>query len=206
MRRRRPTALLRRSMIVAVVAILTIAHGLFTYARAQDFDDEVLLIDPREGVLRSDVAENVAFLREVLPQAETFAFVSDQTPHFRGYAGGTDGDEGTLVGFALFTADVVPDIWGYKGRIRMLVGMDTTGTLINLRMMYHSEPFGYFSIDIPHFFEQFRNASVLDPLEVGEDIDAVSQATITVTSATRAIRQSARRMAREFLAERADKD
>ena len=40
-------------------------------------------------------------------------------------------------------------------------------------------------------------------MTVGTDIDAVSSATITNDSAVRAIRESARRMAREFLAERA---
>ena len=36
-------------------------------------------------------------------------------------------------------------------------------------------------------------------LEVGEDIDAVSRATFTVTTATHAIRQGARQLAREWL-------
>jgi Na+-translocating ferredoxin:NAD+ oxidoreductase RnfG subunit len=40
------------------------------------------------------------------------------------------------------------------------------------------------------------------PMTVGNDIDAVSRATITNNSAVRAIRESARRMAREFIAER----
>ena len=51
--------------------------------------------------------------------------------------------------------------------------------------------------------EQFNTRQILDPLEVGVDIDAVSRATITVEAATRAIRQGARQLAREFLAEQA---
>ena len=85
----------------------------------------------------------------------------------------------------------------------MLVGMDTEGRLVDVQVVYHYEPFGYFSIDRPKFATQFRNKSILDPLEVGEDIDAVSRATITVTAATRAIRQGARLLAREFLAQQA---
>ncbi len=81
--------------------------------------------------------------------------------------------------------------------------MDLGGTLLNLSVVYHNEPFGYFSIDLPKFIEQFRGKSVLDQLSVGDDIDAVSRATITNNSAVRAIRDSARRMAREFLVERA---
>jgi hypothetical protein len=41
--------------------------------------------------------------------------------------------------------------------------------------------------------------AVLDPFKVGEDIDAISRASITNLSATRAIRNSARRMATQYL-------
>jgi len=34
---------------------------------------------------------------------------------------------------------------------------------------------------------------------VGDDIDAISTATLTVTAATRAVRNAARRIARQFL-------
>ena len=81
--------------------------------------------------------------------------------------------------------------------------MDTRGTLIGVQVVHHYEPFGYFSIDRPGFPEQFVGKSILDPLEVGKDIDAVSRATITVEAATRAIRRGARQLVRDFLAEQA---
>ena len=56
-------------------------------------------------------------------------------------------------------------------------------------------------MDRPEFPDQFVGKSILDPLEVGQDIDAVSRATITVEAATRAIRQGARQLAGEFLAQ-----
>jgi hypothetical protein len=46
---------------------------------------------------------------------------------------------------------------------------------------------------------QFTGKSVRAPFRLGEDIDAVSRATITMTSAVRAIRDSSRAMARQFL-------
>ncbi|HIN12387.1 MAG TPA: FMN-binding protein [Acidobacteria bacterium] len=48
-----------------------------------------------------------------------------------------------------------------------------------------------------------RAVAPVDESTTAEDIDAVSRATITVTAATRAIRQGARLLAREFLAEQA---
>ena len=150
-------------------------------------------------------ADEVA-LRTLIPQADSFELVETHLRHFRAYTQSASGGDPTLVGFAFFTTDVTPRLYAYKGRITLLVGMDTAGRLIDVQVVYHYEPFGYFSIDPPEFAAQFKNKSILDPLEVGEDIDAVSRATITVTAATRAIRQGARLLAREFLAEQdADK-
>jgi transcriptional regulator of nitric oxide reductase len=138
-------------------------------------------------------------LRRLMPQADRFELVETGARHFRGY-GAVAGHEPALVGLAFFTTDLAPRVYAYKGRITMLVAMDTAGRLIGVRVVHHYEPFGYFSIDLPAFADQFRAKSILDPLEVGDDIDGVSRATITVTAATRAIRQAARQLAREFLA------
>lgn len=81
----------------------------------------------------------------------------------------------------------------------MLVGLDTKGRLAGVVIGEHHEPYGDFSIDRPEFAAAFRNKDVRDPFRLGEDIDAVSRATITMSSAVRAIRGSARRMARQFL-------
>ena len=146
---------------------------------------------------------DAAALRALIPQADSFELVETSSRHFRAYAQPASGEDPMLIGFAFFTTDLTPRLYAYKGRITMLVGMDTAGALINVEVIYHYEPFGYFSIDLPRFVEQFRHKSILDPLQVGEDIEAVSRATITVTTATRAIRQGARQLAREFLAQQA---
>ena len=150
----------------------------------------------------ADFARYDKYLREVLPDADTFRFVDTGTPHYRGYRTNANGKE-TLVGFGFFNVDFATKVHGYKGEIWMLIGMDPGGTLTEVSIVYHNEPFGYFSIDLPKFAAQFSGKSVLERLTVGDDIDAVSRATITNNSAVRAIRDSARRMAREFLAERA---
>ncbi len=139
-------------------------------------------------------------LRRLIPGAARFELVDTGSRHVRAYEAG---DDAALVGFAFFTTDLTPRIYAYKGRITMLVGLDTSGRLLGVQVVHHYEPFGYFSIDLPDFPAQFVDKSILDPLDVGEDIDAVSRATITVEAATRAIRQGARQLAREFLAEQA---
>lgn len=81
----------------------------------------------------------------------------------------------------------------------MLVGLDARGVLAGIIMGDHREPYGDFSIDRPVFAATFRGKDVRDPFRLGEDIDAVSRATITMSSAVRAIRNSARRVARQFI-------
>ena len=146
-----------------------------------------------------------AALRRLLPEAEHFELHDRGPRHFRAFASAGAGAAPRLIGLAFFTTDLAPRIYAYKGRIESLVAMDPAGRLIGVRVVRHDEPFGYFSIDLPGFAPQFAGKSILDPLEVGGDIDAVSRATITVEAATRAIRRGARRLARDFLAESADR-
>jgi hypothetical protein len=64
----------------------------------------------------------------------------------------------------------------------------------------HREPYGYFSLDLPEWPRQFQGKSIRDAFKVGADVDAISRATISVTSASRAIRNAARKIARAHLA------
>jgi hypothetical protein len=48
---------------------------------------------------------------------------------------------------------------------------------------------------------QFKGKKVSDPFRVGGDVDAVSRASISIGSATRAIRDSARMAAKQLLPE-----
>lgn len=88
---------------------------------------------------------------------------------------------------------------GYSGPIAILVGLDTKGVLTGIVLGEHHEPYGDFSIERPEFAATFKGKDVRDPFRLGEDVDAVSRATITMSSAVRAVRNSARRVARQFL-------
>ena len=77
--------------------------------------------------------------------------------------------------------------------------MDTRGVLAGVVVVEHHEPYGNFSVEPPAFAAQFAGKSIRDPFKVGEDIDTVSRASITNPSATRAIKNSAWRMATQYL-------
>jgi transcriptional regulator of nitric oxide reductase len=136
-------------------------------------------------------------LKQLFPAATSFSPKEGDPPHFTAYTGAPNAK--TVAGYAFWTTELLPLERGYGGPIAMLVGLDTSGKITGVIMGEHHEPYGDFSIDPPAFAAQFRGKDVRDPFRVGSDIDAVSRATITVTSATRAVRNSARRVARALL-------
>jgi transcriptional regulator of nitric oxide reductase len=103
------------------------------------------------------------------------------------------------IGYIFWTTDLVPNERAYHGPIHMLVGMDTHGILQGVIVDYNSEPYGYFSIDPPEFVARLKGKSVRDRFVVGQDIQAVSRASITMNGAARALRDASRTMAKTFL-------
>jgi transcriptional regulator of nitric oxide reductase len=146
------------------------------------------------GAQSTDVLQ--ARLKQLFPAATEFSPKGGEPPHFKAYTGPGQ----TLLGYAFWTTEVAPLERGYGGPIVMLVGIDITGHLTGVIVAEHHEPYGDFSIDRPAFGAQFRGKDVRDAFKLGADVDAVSRASITMTSAVRAIRLSARRVARELIA------
>jgi transcriptional regulator of nitric oxide reductase len=141
-----------------------------------------------------------AHLKVLFPSAVAFSPLEGTPLHFKAYAVDPKTAPGAPpIGLAFWTTDLVPEEHGYHGPIHMLVGMDMKGVLTGLVVDYNSEPYGYFSVDPPKFAAQFKGKSIRDQFRVGADIDAVSRASITMTSAARAVRDSSRLMARAYL-------
>jgi NosR/NirI family transcriptional regulator, nitrous oxide reductase regulator len=137
-------------------------------------------------------------LERLFPTATAFSPVVSAPPHFNAYATDTSGGR-TLLGIAFWTTELEPLERGYDGPIKILVGMDMKGILTGVVVAEHHEPYGYFSVDRKEFARQFVGKDIRDPFTVGSDVDAVSRASISIASATRAIRNSARRVARQLL-------
>ncbi len=138
-------------------------------------------------------------LKQLFPAAAAFSPKVLDPPHYKAFAANPGGGPQTDAGLAFWTTEIEPLERGYDGPIKILVGMDTKGILTGVIVAQHNEPYGDFSVDTPQFAAQFKGKSIRDAFRVGADVDAVSRATITVTSAARAIRISARRMATRLL-------
>jgi len=157
-----------------LVAFLSLLAGMYIVSAAQGSSD--------------------ARLARLFPTATAFSPKEGDPPHFTAF-----GANKAVLGYAFYTTEILPLERGYGGPIAMLIGLDTTGHLTGLIVVEHHEPYGDFSIDRPEFAAQFRGKDVRDPFKLGDDVDAVSRASITMGSAVRAIRNSSRRMARTLL-------
>ena len=138
-------------------------------------------------------------VKQLFPATKGISDKAIDPPHYKIYASDPLADPDAFTGLAFWTTEVEPIERGYDGPIKMLVGMDMQGVLTGVIVVEHHEPYGSFSIEPPEFARQFKGKNIRDPFKVGSDVDAVSRATISVTSASRAIRNASRRIARELL-------
>ena len=149
----------------------------------------------------SNDSELTGRLKKLFPNAATFSAKSGNPAHYKAFGPGAAGaKEGELLGYAYWTTDIEPLERGFDGPIKMLVGLNREGEITGVIVTDHREPYGYFSVDLPDWPKQFEDKSIRDSFKVGADVDAISRATITVTSASRAIRNASRKVARAHLA------
>jgi transcriptional regulator of nitric oxide reductase len=138
-------------------------------------------------------------LKVLFPTATTFGNKEGKPPIFKAYVTDPKSRSQTVIGYAAFTTDWQPFERGYDGPIKVLVGINTAGFVTNIVVAEHKEPYGYRSIDQQRYADQFINKSIADPFRLRADVNAVSGATATVGSATRSIRDTAKRLAEAFL-------
>jgi transcriptional regulator of nitric oxide reductase len=141
-----------------------------------------------------------AHLKKLFPAAAAFSPLTGDPLHYTAYPTDPKANPAPKpLGVAFWTTDLVPQEHGYHGPIHILVGLDMTGTITGAVVDYDSEPYGYFSVEPPNFAAQFKGKTIRDPFRVGGDVDAVSRASISIGSATRAIRDSTRIVAKQLL-------
>jgi transcriptional regulator of nitric oxide reductase len=148
----------------------------------------------------SNDADLESRLKKLFPNAATFSAKTGSPAHYKAFGPAAAGKEGELVGLAYWTTELEPLERGFDGPIKMLVGLNPAGEITGVIVTDHREPYGYFSVDLPDWPTQFDGKSIREPFKVGADVDAISRATITVQSASRAIRNSSRKVARAHLA------
>lgn len=84
---------------------------------------------------------------------------------------------------------VIAEGEGYGGPMEVLVGVDTDGAVVGLEVLDHDETPGLGDVVTEdEFLSQFHGKSEADPIEVDDDIDNITGATVSVEAVAEAVR------------------
>ena len=158
----------RRVGIVTILAFAVLAGAwLFGYLNTDD-----------------DVSD---YVLTVLPDATR---IERSGSLFIGYAPDESGEE-TVIGYAMAASAT-----GYGGPLAMMVGTDTSGTIISVNVIEHRETPNFFrQLERHGFYDQFIGSDYSRRLLVNDDLDGVSGATLSAEAVAQSIRQAARGIA-----------
>ena len=173
---------------MSFVTLFLISFFLFSFSHSSISQDEWQNIEE-------------AWLFEVMPLADSFSEKQGTPLVYHAYRSGED-STAELVGYVFTTPDLPPEEVGYSGPIDLLVGMDLSGVITGLRVLYYLESYkhvrGDFIVD-SGFPEQFVGKSIADEFRMRVDIDGISRATISSWALARGLRNATRRVAMAYL-------
>jgi NosR/NirI family nitrous oxide reductase transcriptional regulator len=139
---------------------------------------------------------------EVFPGATAFSERKGQPPYVEAYAGDK------LAGYVMLSTDIT-DTPAYSGKpVITLIGMDTQGRFVGVKVLKHSEPILLLGIPesaLTRFNDQYIGKFVGDKVEIGRSrpdegvigIDAISGATVTVIAQNQVLMTSGAAVARQ---------
>jgi hypothetical protein len=133
-------------------------------------------------------AARVALL---LGASERPEYVAGKTPYWRVRAG-----DRTL--YAAESSRLAPDVKGYGGGFDLLVVIDESATVERLVLLRHRETASYLD-DLKLFLASFNGLPADGRFRPGDDVDAMTRATVSSDAFARAARLTGRRLANAAL-------
>ncbi len=140
---------------------------------------------------------------EVFPGASAFSERKGQPPYVEAHDAA-----GKLLGYVMLSTDIT-DTPAYSGKpVVTLIGMDTRGRFVGVKVLKHSEPILLLGIPesaLEKFNHQYLGKSVADQLEIGRSrpdegvigLDAISGATVTVIAQNQVMTTAGAAVARQ---------
>ena len=164
-----------------------------------------------EAALPADLQTNPSLCslvpcKDVFPGASHFSERKGQPPYVEAYD--NDSAQKKLLGYVMLSTDIT-DTPAYSGKpVVTLIGMDTQGRFVGVKVLKHSEPILLLGIPesaLLKFNAQYLGKSVADKIEVGQSrpdedvlgLDAISGATVTVIAQNQVMMASGSAVARQ---------
>ncbi len=145
---------------------------------------------------------------EVFPLAKSFSERKGDPPYAEAYGDADAGGKPRLLGYVMLSTDIT-DIPAYSGKpVVTLIGMNTAGRFVGVKVLKHSEPILLLGIPeeaLLKFNQQYVGKFVGDKIEIGQSrpeehlvgIDAISGATVTVIAQNQVMMTSGTSVARQ---------
>ena len=114
-------------------------------------------------------------LKYVMPSADSFSVQTGKLPYYKAYNGKKQ------IGICYVSSDIVPEIIGYNGPIKVLIGLYSTGKISKIKVLDHVENIiEAEKIEKKYFENRFKGKSINDSFKVGKDVENITGATVTV--------------------------
>ena len=159
-----------------------------------------LVASPSAAQYRHPV--DAEMIQSVMPAADSFSVKRGLPPVYTAFGPGSDGSPGNVIGYVYLTSNVPPAVYGYSGRIDVLVGMDLVGQLTGMYIVDYRESLSSSRGDFLRgagLEEQVLGKHIGESFQVGRDLHGVSGASISARAMYRGVRNSARRVALAYL-------
>ncbi len=144
--------------------------------------------------------------QEVLPEATSFSKRQGRPTYVEGFK--DEGGQKKRVGYVMLSTDIT-DTPAYSGKpVVTLIGMDTAGKFVGVKILKHSEPILLLGIPesaLIKFNNQYIGHSVGENIEIGRSrpaeqivgLDAITGATVTVIAQNQVMMMSGTAVARQ---------
>ncbi|NTV11269.1 MAG: FMN-binding protein, partial [Zoogloea sp.] len=144
--------------------------------------------------------------KDAFPGADSFSERRGQPPFVEAYR--TENGQKKLLGYVMLSTDIT-DIPAYSGKpVVTLIGMDTAGKFVGVKILKHSEPILLLGIpesELIKFNQQYLGKFIGSKIEIGKSasdegvigLDAITGATVTVIAQNQVMMTSGAEVAKQ---------
>lgn len=126
-------------------------------------------------------------IRSCFPSYTRSVVLQEPFRHYQVYDG-----QRALLGVCFFAQDIIKDVSGYSGPLSVFIGMTLHGEISGVFILDSQDAPEYAQKAFSHeFLSQFKNKKSTDLFSIGDDVQAVSGATISSSAVIRIVKEAA---------------